>query len=215
MIKTITRIFTGFSGSRQAAPLTAAKDNPATIEDGSENSFRRQLISTVMRDLMHRHGMPPQWIDCQMMMVSSRTRGSGMYLRLVVRHWDARLMDYASAFQKELMTDIKQFEPLSANWLYGVSWQLEVDSCCPYTTLPGESFWQQSKPAPELDTEQKSHREPVQNQAESVKSAELNRLFAARDRELNAQTGQDGLSAGYEKTQPMPLPEPQAHTKSR
>lgn len=211
MIKTITRIFAGFSGSRPVAPLAAVKDSPATIEDGSENSFRRQLVGTVTRDLMRRHGLPAHWIDCQMMMVSSRTRGSGMYLRLVVRHWDARLMDYASAFQKELMTDIKQFEPMSANWLYGVSWQLEIDDCCPYTTLPSGGFWQESNPEPEPEP----HRGPAQGQADSVKSAELNRLFATRDQELNAQMGQDRVSADYEKTQPMPLLEQQAHTKSR
>jgi hypothetical protein len=205
MIKTITRIFAEFSASRQPAPLAAVKDSPATIEDGSENSFRRQLVGTVARDLMRRHGMPAHWIDCQMMMVSSRTRGSGMYLRLVVRHWDARLMDYASAFQKELMTDIKQFEPLSANWLYGVSWQLEIDDCCPYTTLPSGSFWQESNP----------HGEPVQDQAESVKSVELNRLFATRDQRLHAQTGQDRVGIDYERTQPMPLLEPKINTKSR
>ncbi len=214
MIKTITRIFAEFSASRQPAPLAAVKDNPATIEDGSENSFRRQLVGTVARDLMRRHGMPAHWIDCQMMMVSSRTRGSGMYLRLVVRHWDARLMDYASAFQKELMTDIKQFEPLAANWLYGVSWQLEIDDCCPYTVLPGGSFWQESKPSPESE-KPKPCGGPAQAQAESVESAELNRLFATRDRELHAQTGQDRVSAEYERTQPMPLLEPKIHAKNR
>ena len=39
-----------------------------------------------------------------------------MYLRLVVRHWDARLMDYASAFQKELMTK---------NWLSRISAEVQ------------------------------------------------------------------------------------------
>ena len=209
MKKTILKLFAQLSGGKQGDTLPAVRDNPATIQEGSENDVRRHLVQVLMRDLLRRHGIPPEWIDCQMMIVFSRTKGSGMYIRLVVHHWDERLMNYASAFQKELLADLKQFEPQAANWLHGISWQLEVDDSCPYTTLPGRSFWLEprantvSKPTPKPEPEQLRHQ--AERQAEPVNTVELERLFAIRDQELSAQADHGLVAAGYEKTQPAPL----------
>lgn len=217
MKKTMLRFFAQLSGEgKPTAAPSAPRDNPVTIQQGSENDMRRQLVQVLVRDLLRRHGIPPEWIDCQMMIVSSRTRGSGMYLRLVVQHWDERLMNYASAFQKELFADLKQFEPQSASWLHGISWQLEVDGSCPYTTLPGRSFWLAPQaeaapaipaiaplPAPVPKPEQTGPQ--AEHQAEPVNTDELERLFAIRDRELSEQADHSLVAAGYEKTQPAPL----------
>ena len=213
MKQTLLKLLTHLSGGRQGAAPPAAKDNQATIQEGSENDVRRHLVQVLMRDLLHRHGIPTEWIDCQMMMVSSRTRGSGMYIRLVVHHWDERLMNYASAFQKELLSDIKQFEPKSASWLHGISWQLDVDDSCPYTTLPNRSFWLEpiTEAMPAMAAIPASVANPEQlhpqteGQSEPANADELERLFAIRDRELSEQADHELVAAGYEKTQPAPL----------
>lgn len=124
------------------ASSRVAPDNPATIEDGSDNAMRRQLVSVLVRDVLRRHGIPAGWIECQMLVVSSRSRGPGMYIRLVATHWDQRLMNYAFAFQKSLVADIVRFEPQAAQWLHGISWQFEFAATCPYLELPDKSFWQ-------------------------------------------------------------------------
>lgn len=214
-----------FGGSKSTVLTRALKDNPSTIQDGSENGVRRHLVQVLLRDLLRRHGIPDKWIDCQMLIVSSRTRGSGMYVRLVVQHWDERLMNYAAAFQKELVAEIRQFEPQAATWLHGISWQLEVDGSCPYTTLPGKSFWlapkaetaakpthrpipiPTPKPAPEPAPDPAPERPQAQaeRKAEPVNTLELERLFAIRDQALSAQVDQGVVAAGYENTQPAPL----------
>ena len=127
----------------------AAPDNPATIEDGSDNAIRRQLVSVLVRDVLRRHGIPAGWVECQMLVVSSRSRGSGMYIRLVATHWDQRLMNYAFAFQKSLVADIVRFEPQAAQWLHGISWQFEFAATCPYLELPDKSFWKTPAPVAE------------------------------------------------------------------
>ena len=130
-----------------------------------------------------------------------------MHLRLVVRHWDERLMNHASAFQKEVLSDLKQFEPQAATWLHGVSWQLEVDDSCPYTKLPGKSFWQdvKSEVRPERKPEPRPSRQPSVSQSEPVNPSELEKLFAIRDRALSAHANHALIASGYEKTQPIPL----------
>jgi len=120
---------------------TSSRDNPLTIEDGSDNATRRHLVQVLLRDAMRKYGIPLPWIDCQMLLVSSRSRGPGMYVRLVVRHWDDRLLKYAFAFQNALMEEITRFEPGAAQWLHGISWQLEVAETCPNPTMPDKSYW--------------------------------------------------------------------------
>ena len=167
-------------------------EGPPTIEDGSINALRRQLIQVLLRDSMRRHGIPAGWMDCQMLVVSSRSRGEGMYVRLVIKHWDIRLLTYAYAFQKSLMVDIKRFEPHATQWLYGISWQLEVADSCPHQELPHRSVWEQHPHPPELSSEVKS---------------DLERMFAARDSDMLLR-GAEAAShpAGtYEKTQPQLL----------
>ena len=117
------------------------EEPPATIEDGSDNALRRQLVHVLLRDVLRRHGIPATLIECQMLVVSSRSRGPGMYIRLVLKQWDERLVRYAFAFQKALMADIQRFEPQAAEWLHGVSWQFEFGGSCPYAELPDKSFW--------------------------------------------------------------------------
>ena len=111
------------------------------LHDGSETATRGQLVQIMMRDLVRKSGIPPGWIQCQIQVVSSRSKGQGIYVRLVVKQWDERLMKYAFAFQKALLTEIVQFEPEAATWLQGIAWQLEVAGTCPLTELPGSNFW--------------------------------------------------------------------------
>lgn len=120
---------------------------PATIEDGSDNALRRQLVHVLLRDVLRRHGISSALIECQMLVVASRSRGPGMYVRLVLRQWDERLMRYAFAFQNALMADIMRFEPKASEWLHGISWQFEFEESCPFAELPDKSFWQRPEAA--------------------------------------------------------------------
>jgi hypothetical protein len=142
MKKLINTLFGGSShGTAAKRPSASSRDNPLTIEDGSDNATRRQLVQVLLRDALRKYGIPPRWIDCQMLLVNSRSRGQGMYVRLVVREWDERLMNYAYAFQNALMVEITRFEPQASQWLHGISWQLDVAETCPHRSMPDKSFW--------------------------------------------------------------------------
>lgn len=153
MKKLIKTLFGGSShGTAVKRAPVSSRDNPLTIEDGSDNATRRQLVQVLLRDALRKYGIPPRWIDCQMLLVNSRSKGPGMYVRLVVREWDERLMDYAFAFQNALMVEITRFEPQAAQWLHGISWQLDLAETCPYRSMPDKSYWADpvAKPAPRM-----------------------------------------------------------------
>jgi hypothetical protein len=87
MKKLIASLFGGSpAGTTAKRAPASSRDNPLTIEDGSDNATRRQLVQVLLRDALRKYGIPPRWIDCQMLLVSSRSRGQGMYVRLVVRN---------------------------------------------------------------------------------------------------------------------------------
>lgn len=120
----------------------------SAVQEGSESAKRGQLVQVLMRNFVRRSGIPTGWIDCQYQVVNSRTRGEGIFVRLVVRKWDERLMKYAFAIQKTLLTDIVQFDPKAISWLRGISWQLEVASSCSITEMPSNTYWQTTTHAP-------------------------------------------------------------------
>jgi hypothetical protein len=118
-----------------------SRDNPHTIEDNSDNATRRQLVQMMLRDGLRKHGIPPGWVECRILVVNSRSRGQGLYLNLVMRHWDMLLLTYAHAFQQQLLSAITEFEPQASVWLHGISWELDVDDTCPYLDMPDPSIW--------------------------------------------------------------------------
>jgi hypothetical protein len=111
-------------------------------EENSPIVVRRQLIQVLLRDTARRAGIPPEWLDCQMLMTSSASGNEGMYVHIIMKHWDQRLLTYAAAFQKTLMADIMRFEPRANEWLHGISWQLDGGNSCPQE-LPDPTLWRQ------------------------------------------------------------------------
>ena len=189
-----------------------------SIQDGSESATRRQLVQVLLRDVLRKSGIPPGWIGCHMLTVSSRSRGKGLYLRLIVKHWDPRLMNYAFAFQNTLMSDIEKFETNASSWLHGISWQLELGDSCPYQTLPEKAYWQDpiEKPGVAVSATMLAslmpddlsaavphgHLESTADEETEHRNRDLESLFAIRDKALSAE---DIPAAGYENTHPASL----------
>lgn len=183
----------GLESHSKPAPVSTRPphEGPATIEDGSANALRRQLIQVLLKDSMRRHGIPAHWMDCQMLLVSSRSRGEGMYLRIIIKHWDMRLLTYSLAFQKSLMMDITRFEPHADRWLYGISWQMDCADSCPYTSLPDRHVWE-DHPVPAL--------------AGGDLKQDLAHIFAIRDADMLVRGAEAAYPVGtYDKTQPQAL----------
>lgn len=133
----------GGSSGRASISKTAGREGQHTIEESSDNGTRRQLVQVLLREGLRRHGIPTGWVECHMLVVQSRSRGPGMYVRLIMRHWDPRLVNYAYAFQKDLLEAITRFEPQASTWLHGISWEFNVEDSCPYPEMPDPAIWRE------------------------------------------------------------------------
>ncbi|MDW5443436.1 hypothetical protein [Polaromonas sp. SM01] len=228
MRQAIRRLFglknEGGTDTRSHAAHQAGRGSPAghrdsqhTIEEHSDNGTRRQLVQMLLRDGLRQHGIPPGWVEYRMLLVNSRSRGSGMYLNLIMRRWDQRLLTYAHAFQEQLKSAITQFEPNAATWLHGISWELEVGSTCPapYHDMPDPALWLEADvptiasapvPAPVVV----AAVAPVVavaavaagNDSDAEVLLDLQRMFAIRDADIEQQTAAGIPPVDFQDTEP-------------
>lgn len=120
---------------------TSKHPAPITAQDHSAHATRSQLVQMVLRTIMRKYGIPAHWLELHELVVPGKKQGLAMHIRLVVKHWDPNLMNHAQALQKQMLSDIRRYEPNWKEWLYGVAWQLDMGTSCPYTTLPDKPFW--------------------------------------------------------------------------
>ena len=197
----------------------------------SPTSARRELLGTVLRDTLARQGIPAAWLSPEMLLSTSRSREPGMHLRLLIKHWDARLLMHAVALQNAFIVRLLASDPLASDWLMGISWQFALpdEGACPPMPHPGswtadtESAQQAPKggraevPGGSGDVIAGPVRiapdrlPTAESRAAADVKSDLERLFAARDAELemNAQRlgSTDATQPMYLKTQPMDLDE--------
>jgi hypothetical protein len=162
------------------------------VEQGSRNDTRRELIRVVLRDTLRRHGIPADWLRGEMLTVASRERQTVMHLRLVMLHWDDRLLNFSHAFELSFMKELSQFESDASDWLHSISWQIGADSGCPHVEMPQPQSWTQEAQKEDPDADLRE---------------DLEKLFAIRDLERARHLANRAGDAGddFAQTQPSQL----------
>lgn len=159
----------------------------------AQGGTRRELLRVVLRDTLNRHGIPSDWLAAEVLATSNRNGERGVHWRLVVKHWDPRLLSCAVAFQQALIKRVTTFDPLASTWLTGISWQfaLEDESQCPplphpgsWTAAPHEAV--QVTPVPAANEDSGVIEGPVHIAAKAGRDiddarADLEQLLALRD----------------------------------
>ena len=216
-------------GSRAGSTRFNHSGAPSTLQSDGEAVNRRQLALMAMSDVMRITGIPAEWIACETLNVSSRKRGNGLYIHLIVKHWDERLMRVGWAFQTEMKAHMERIDPKAAVWNHGISWQLDVAGSCPHLTLPDKSHWANAPVAPAATTNPAPpgdfqaelaaalasdnanlgatvNVQPAHRNVRSELTQDLEKLFAIRDEEMKrARTDSPERAGGSEQTQPAPL----------
>lgn len=220
MIRTISKLFGSGSAKKKngaGKPGLSVKDSGHsispesrhTIEDNSDNGMRRQLVQMLLRDNLRRQGIPASWVDCRMLVVSSRSRGDGLFVRLVIRHWDERLLTYSYAFQRQLLSSITEFESRPPDWLHGISWEFDLENGCPHPDMPERDFWKNppaaakepSEPEPEPEAVSETPATADAEEEDDDVMKDLQSIFAIRDAHIGQDAANGKSPVDFEPTQ--------------
>lgn len=129
--------------SQMSLPASSQNSqSPAT----QQNASRRELLRLVLRDTLNRTGIPTSWIGADLLAATSRGREPGIHVRLLMKHWDPRLMMHGIAFEQAFKRRVLTLDPDADRWLLGISWQFSLadESACP--PLPHPGIWTSSIP---------------------------------------------------------------------
>ena len=230
-VKFLKRLF-GFdpakaANSSRAHSLLSSTSSASKASAVSPATTRRELLRLALRHTLNRHGIPISWVGAETLSARPSGREPGIHLRILIRHWEPRLLHHAVALQNSLIVRLLAFDPLASNWLMGISWQFDLpdESACPPMPHPG-SWTADLRAGPPDPAPAKAAggsgdviAGPVRISPPAVPAAtapepsadvksDLERLFAVRDAELkrNTELATDGTEATqrmYLKTRPV------------
>lgn len=112
------------------------------VATNSAHSIRKDLLRMVLRETMTRNGIPVAWIGADMLRTTGRGgRDTGIHVRLLMHHWDSRLLVHGVAFENNFYKRVVAMDPLATNWLMGISWQYAMEDQSPCPLLPHPGSW--------------------------------------------------------------------------
>ncbi len=198
------------------ARAAAAPASHAPSTRGAANApqnVRKELVRVCTRETLAHHGIPADWIRAEPLTTAQAGRDTGVHVRLVVQHWDPRLMLHAVALQHHLELRILAMDPQASAWLMGVSWQFQLADMSQCPPMPHPGSWTAQPQAQVQAAPPAAGQAPASGDADVISGPtrsgaakpatdarkDLERLLAERD----AQFGKDGEDSGFGRTQPM------------
>ncbi len=144
MFKFLTGKRPAGSGAASASPAGTPTNNTA-----QHTNIQRELVRVVLKDIMRLHGIPLGWLGCEVIIISRRATEDELHIHLVVMKWKERLLRYAPALERQLLTGLDRFDPSVDHSRYVVSWRFAPECGCPFTQMPSSDSWMKSEAAPE------------------------------------------------------------------
>ena len=184
-----------------AASQAAQSRDPAT----STHGVRKEVLKLVMRETLARNGIPESWLSADLLRTNSPKREPGIHVRLLLRHWDPRLLHHGVALEQEFYKRLLALDPTAPNWLMGFSWQFAMEdlSACP--PLPHPGSWTAPPQSAQVDDKPTTRAGDIIEgpvmilQTQDEVRADLERLLALRDDDMKKH------GDGFAPTRPVQL----------
>lgn len=136
---------------------------PASISPSSyrrNSNIQRELIRVVLKDTMRLHGIPLDWLACEVIIPQSPD-GEELQIQLIVMKWNEKFLRYSLALQQQLLLGLDRFDPSVDHSKYIVSWRYSPTSGNPFVKMPSPNSWLSNdtphvriEPVPVLDRRQ-------------------------------------------------------------
>ena len=99
------------------------------------------MIRLALSGVLRRHGIPSQWLGCEVSPVALLGVPEGVMIQLVIHKWHDGLVQYAPALQSELMKEIHLFDKNFFEPESLLVWKFAPDCGYPNVKLPEPGYW--------------------------------------------------------------------------
>lgn len=132
--------------SRPKTKKQAPAAHPPPPHSGQMSANQREMVRLTLHNVLKHHGIPGNWIACEVAPIPAPNHSDALLIQLVVLHWHDALMRYALTLQQAVLAGLKRFDASADASKYQFSWKFSPDCGGPATPLPESSFW--STPTP-------------------------------------------------------------------
>ncbi len=111
-------------------------------------NIRRELVRVVLKDTLRLHGVPLDWLACEVSTVARSGSEEELRVDLVIMKWQEKLLRYIPALSQQLLLGLDRFDPSVDHSGYQVSWRFSPDCGCPFMQMPEPAYWLKNRPTP-------------------------------------------------------------------
>jgi hypothetical protein len=130
---------------------SVAPSSVTTSSTLQRSNIRRELIRVVLKDTLRLHGIPFDWLACEVIIIPIAHGEEELRIQLVVLKWKEHLLRYAPVLQQQLLLGLDRFDPAVDHSKYIVSWRFSPDCGYPFSRMPDPKFWLKSAVPPAFE----------------------------------------------------------------
>lgn len=105
------------------------------------SEVQRELVGMVLKDTMRLHGVPSQWLGCEVNRVTRYGTEESFVVRVVIHKWNTTLLRYLPAMESQLRLGLDRYEPGVDHSGFIITWQFSPDCGCPHHAMPSPAIW--------------------------------------------------------------------------
>lgn len=132
-----------------AVPIDASESRPephstpasASSSARPHSDIQRELVRVVLKDTLRRHGIPFDWLACDVVTITHGPNAEELHIQLMLLQWHELFLRYAPALEHQLLRGLDRFEPAVDHSKYSISWRFSPDCGCPFTVMPPPVVW--------------------------------------------------------------------------
>lgn len=140
-------MFEFLKSKRPVNQVGGAPVSVSPVSTSHHSDVRRELIRVVLKDTLRQHGIPLDWLSCEVISIRRGVDQEELHIQLVLMKWHEHLLRYAAALQQQLLRGLDRFDPEIDHSKYVVSWRFAPDCGNPFVQMPEAKFWLAATPA--------------------------------------------------------------------
>jgi hypothetical protein len=131
----------GFLKPKRVSNISVQSVAPVSAAARPNINARRDLIRVALKNTMQIHGIPLNWMACEVVSIMRGPDREELHIQLVIKKWSEQLLRFAMALQRQLLIGLDRFEPAVDHSGYVVSWRFSSDCDCPFPLMPSPDAW--------------------------------------------------------------------------